>query len=728
MAISRRSFLKYTALTAGTSILAESSFLGAKAKERESGEKAKYVPSVCEICFWKCGLVAKVVDGKVVKLEGNPLHPQSRGKLCGRGQAGLGLLYDKDRLKTPMIRTGPRGENQYKTASWDAALDYAAEQLNAVKEKHGAESVALFAHGTGTGYMTNLLHAFGSHNEAHPSYSQCKGTRETMYIRTFGEMPAASCERVDLARSRVIVLFGTHLGENMHNSQVQDFAEAVQNGARIIVVDPRYSTAASKASMWLPIKPGTDQALQLAWINLIISEGLFDKEYVEKYTTGFEQLKEGVKKYTPAWAAGETELPEAMIIEAGRELGRYRPNVCVHPGRQVCWYGNDSQRVRANAILNAILGTWGREGGIWLAPKAKLPKVTWHPEYPEPDEDAVGYGGYPFADAQLTNVLRDVTISGKPYPIKAWMLIGTNLVKTLPNRAETLEAINNLDFMLAVDVMPMDTAMLADVVLPAATYLERDDDIMVFKTKEVGIGLRQPVVQPMYDSKPPWWIAKQLCNRLGLGEYVEYETLEEKNRKQAALWNVDYDELSDKGYISIPGTFNPYITPDNPVTFKTPSGKIELYSEALEDEDFDPIPQYEPVEQPPAGEYRLLFGRSPVHTFARTANNEWLWELHKENDVWINSKEAARLGVKNGEYVILINQDGVESNRIRAKVTERIRQDCVYMAHGFGAISKGLSRAYMRGADSSHLITRYKIDPMTGSTGLRVNFVKIKKA
>ena len=725
MAVSRRSFLKCAAFTVGCTVLADTPFVKATAKL--AGKDVRHTPSFCEICFWKCGLVARVEDGKVVKLEGNGANPQSRGKLCARGQGGIGLLYDKDRLKTPLIRTGERGDGKYKKVSWDEAYTYIADKMNTIKEKYGPESMALFAHGTGGGYMANFIEAYGSPNECHPSYAQCKGAREVGFSLTFGQGPASSSERADMSESKVIALFGTHLGENMHNSHVQDFTEGLGSGAKLIVIDPRFSTAASKASMWLPIKPGTDLALILAWTNIIISEGWYDKEYIEKYANGFEELKESVKGYSAAWAAKKTDLPEEQILEAARELGRYKPNVVLHPGRHVSWYGDDTQRSRGIAILNALLGSWGREGGLYLAPKVKLGKLKKAHHHPKPERESITRGDYPFAYGGVTTEVRDVTISADPYPIKGWILIGTNLLKTLPSPPQTMEAIKKLDLLVSIDVMPTDTVMMSDVILPSATYLERHDELMVVKQKSAGVAIRQPVVKPMYESKPAWLIAKELCNKMGLEKYFEYNTLEEKLRKLAALWKVDYKELSKNGYVPLANTYNPYITKDNQPVFKTDSGKIELFSTALEDEDFDPVPKFTSHPEPPKGMYRLLYGRSPVHTFARTINNPRLWELKKTNEVWINADVAGQLGIGHGDKIALINQDGVKSEPGLAKVTERIRKDCLYLIHGFGSTSKGLSRAYKNGIDDQQMITKYTVDPISGTSGMRVNFVKIVK-
>lgn len=732
MAFSRRNFLKYAAMSAaGGAMLAETPLFSARARAEAEGGNVKYVPTSCEMCFWKCGVIAKVVDGEVVKLEGNPLHPQSLGRLCARGQAGIGQLYDKDRLKRPMILDGKRGEGKYKEVSWDEALSYTAKRLKEVIAKYGPESVAMMSHGSPGDYFTNLLKAIGTGNIAFPSFAQCKGIRDVSWELTYGHKPGSSCERVDLKNSRVIVLFGTHLGENMHNSQNQEFAEAVGNGAKIICVDPRYSTAASKASMWLPIKPGTDTALLLTWINIIISKELHDKAYVEQYTVGFEQVKAAVAEYTPAWCAKETDLPEADIIEAAWELGRYAPNVLIHPGRHVSWYGNDTQRTRAMAIINALLGTWGRSGGMWLPPKGKFASFNdGIPEYPAASNDKAPLikGNYPFAGGEgLTQVVREATISGNPYPIKAWFVCGTDLMKSLPVPATTREAINNLEFMVAVDIMPAETVMLADVILPECTYLERHDGLFKVESRESGVGIRQPAVEPMYDTKPAWWIASELCKRLGLTDYAVKDSWEKRMKRQAEAWGVSYEELTDKGYVSLPGSAAPYITPENQPEFKTKSGKIELASSELQEKGFDAVPKYEPTEQPEKGMYRLLYGRSPVHTFSRTINDQWLWELQKENEVWLNRKEADRLGVKDGQLVRLENQDKVVSTPVRVKVTERIRHDSVYMVHGFGHNSPRLSRAHRSGADDQQLITRYKVDPICGGTGMRVNFVKIIK-
>lgn len=507
---------------------------------------------------------------------------------------------------------------------------------------------------------------------------------------------------------------------------MQDVIAAITDGAKLVVLDPRLSNIASKANWWLPIKPATDLAILLAWIKIIVDEGLYDKDYVSKYAIGLDKLKEAVKECTPEWGSAETEIPAETIVTIAREMAKHKPHVCVCAGRHNAWYGNDIQRIRAIAILNALMGSWGREGGYYLRPKGTVPKYPGIPEYPRPEKPPLGY---PFTfGLPTTEAIRNASITGEPYPVKGWIVYAFNLIKAMPNPKATKEAIKNLDLMVVVDVLPTDTVNFADVVFPECTYLERYDDLKIGKLEMFEVSLRQPVVKPMFETKPTWWIARELGIRLGLEEYFPWKDAEEYLRARCDAAGVDFEELKQRGVIRYPEKAKSYITPTNKPTFNTPSGKIELYSKQLADQGFDPLPKYSKHDEPPPGYFRLFYGRNSLHSFSRTTNNFMLTDLVPENELWINSKKAKELGIKNGEHVSLVNQDGIKSpTEIKVKITERIREDCVFMAHGFGALSRGLTRAYHKGVGVETLITRYKIDPITGATGMRVNFVKIIK-
>lgn len=695
----------------------------------------RVVPSFCELCFWKCGILAHVKDGRVTKIRGNPRDPLSGGRLCPRGAAGTGLLYDPDRLKTPLVRRGARGSQEFAAVSWDDALNEVAAKFELIRSRYGAGALALLSHGYGGNWMKHLFKAYGSPNIAEPSFAQCRGPREVGFDLTFGS-GVFSPEPTDMAHSRCIVLIGSHLGENMHNTQVQDFAAAIRNGADIITVDPRFSVAASKSRYWLPIKPGTDLALLLAWMHVLITENLYDREYVARYAMGLDRLARHVAPFTPEWAYPRTGIEPAVIRETAHVMAGARPAALVHPGRHVTWYGDDAQRSRAIAMLNALLGSWGRRGGFYIPAQMDLPPYPYR-AYPALERTALDRpspSAYPLADEMLAQGVCQATIpsvrNGNSAALKGWMVNGTNVLTSLPNPAETRQAIQALDFLVTIEVLPSEIAGWSDVVLPEATYLERCDELLAPAYREPYIAVRQEVVPPMYDSKPGWWIAKELAGRLRLDDFFPWADAMAYARDRLHTAGHDCDTLQRDGVIK--GAPQPiYFEEGAPAEFPTPSRKIELYSERLAAMGFDPIPTWRDgeLEEPPANFYRLLFGRAPVHTFGRTVNNRLLAEVFPENAVWVNAAVAAQWGLRDGERVYLRNQDGVRSTySAPVKVTERIHPQAVYVVHGFGRQPRGMRVAHGRGIDDNELVTRYKTDPIMGGTGMNVNFVTFVRA
>ncbi|MCP4655149.1 MAG: molybdopterin-dependent oxidoreductase, partial [bacterium] len=306
-----------------------------------------------------------------------------------------------------------------------------------------------------------------------------------------------------------------------------------------------------------------------------------------------------------------------------------------------------------------------------------------------------------------------------------WLVYGTNLMHALPNQEETIRAIQALDLLVVVDVIPSEIAGWADVVLPESVYLERYDDLHVGWFREPFVGLRQPVVESPADQKPNWWMARELARRLGLESYYPWKDIEEYLDARLRGAGLSLAELKKKGIVL--GEKQPiYFDEGVPPEFPTPSGKIEFYSVALAEAGFDPVPRYKAPEEPPPGSFRLLFGRSPVHSFSRTQTNPLLAEMMDQNELWLNADVARRYGLKSGDHVRLKNQDGVVSNRIRVKATVRIRPDCVYMVHGFGHTAKGLRSAFGKGASDAQLITRYEVDPLMGATAMNLNFVTLE--
>ena len=487
MRTNRRQFIKISALGAsGVAAASSAGFGGSFLSIFDSSEDArdinfKRVPTYCEVCFWKCAGWTNVdKEGNIVKIIGNENDPHCNGRLCPRGTGGVGMYTDTDRLKTPLIRVkgAENEEDTFREATWDEALDLIASKMKSVKEKYGPESFALIKHGSSGSHFEHLFKAYGSDTIGEPAYAQCRGPREQGFGATFGSW-VGSPEPTDIRDTKCLVLIGSHIGENMHNSQVQELADAIDKKVTIITVDPRLSTVAGKSQYWLPIKPATDIALLLSWMHVLIYENLVDEKYIEKYTYGFNELKEHVKNYTPEWAYGITTIEPSVIRKTAREMADAAPSVIIHPGRHVVWYGDDTQRERAMAILNGLLGSWGKRGGFYLKEKLAIPKFP-HPPYPEPKWGWEEIGEkYPLAQMGVTNeiIRSSIPEEDTEYKVKAWFVSGTNLPKSIPDKDQLGKALDSIEFLAVCDTMPMDITGYADVILPEATYLERYDGL-----------------------------------------------------------------------------------------------------------------------------------------------------------------------------------------------------------------------------------------------------------
>jgi len=734
MRTNRRQFIRISALglggvaTAATAVGAGGSVLSIFDSSDEGPNiNFKRYPTYCEVCFWKCAAWTHVnEDGEIVKIIGNDDDPHCNGRLCPRGTGGVGMYTDTDRLKTPLIRVKDGDKDTFREASWEEALDLVASKMKGIKEKYGSESFALLKHGSSGSHFEHLFKAYGSDTIGEPAYAQCRGPRETAFSATFGSW-VGSPEPTDIRDTKCLVLIGSHIGENMHNSQVQEMSEAIDRGATIITVDPRMSTAASKSKYWLAIKPATDIALLLAWMHVIIYDKLYDEAYINKYTYGFEDLKNHVKNFTPEWAYGITTIDPSVIRKTAREMAQAAPAVIIHPGRHVVWYGDDTQRERAMAILNGLLGSWGKRGGFYLKEKLAIPKFP-QPAYPHPKWGWEELGEhYPLAQMGITNELIRASIPEEDtkHKVKAWFVSGTNLVKTIPNKDLLEKALDSLEFLVVCDTMPMDITGYADVVLPECTYLERYDGIRSATNREPSVALRMPAVKPKYNTKPSWWMGKEIGERLGLGAYYNYKEYSEVLDWQLKKIGTSLEEMERIGVKKYERGSGPlYIGDGEDYEFPTNTGKVELYSTELAALGFDPMPVFTQHPEPEEGFYHLNYGRAPMHTFSRTANNPNLSDLMDENKIWINPRVAKIWNLKKDQEIYLKNQDGVVSSfPIKVRITERIRWDSVYMVHGFGHTNKKLTNAYGKGASDTEMITKVMIDPEMGGTGMRGNFV-----
>jgi thiosulfate reductase / polysulfide reductase chain A len=718
--VSRREFLKLGSLSLGA--VSASQFIAPLVAQAAAGQTTPitddgYIYTMCEMCVWRCGVRAKVVDDRVVKLEGNPDHPHSHGKLCARGQSGLMNTYDPDRVLTPLIRVGQRGEGLFREASWAEALDLTAKNMLKIKEKYGPEAMVFSStHNLSQVQFENLLNGFGSPNYG-TQRSLCFNAMIVANTMTYGmEEPAR-----DYSEVKYIILTGRNLTEAISTSETSDLIDAIKRGTKVVYLDPRFTKTASKATEWLPVRPGTDLAFHLAMLQVIISENLYNKQFVEQYTIGFDQLVETVKRYTPEWAAPITGIEAETIRRIAREFAAAAPYAMAHNGWRTSNFINSFPTERAITILNAIVGNWG----VTHHPAAgeEAGALGKPPQPPYPRVSALRLDGvpwkYPFVPLKLGifQQLRDAIIDGQPYQAHGWFVARQNPVLSLPDRKKTLEALGKMDFIAVVDIIPNDTAWFADVILPEASYLERFDPLLPVGDKA---WIRQPVIEPQGDTKSALMIYKELGNRLGLADYFQYSDEQDYLNQQLAPLGIPLEQVRLQGYAQLPQGEETDI-----YKWNTPSGKIELYSSTLEVGKFDPLPVWQEPPQPKPGAFHLLTGKVAQHTQMGTQNNLLLHKYQDQPNLWMSPAAAAALGLKDGDLVEATSEVGAV--KVTLQVTKAIRDDCVYLTPGFGHLSKGLTTAYGVGVSDSALHLTY-VDPISGGQALSQTFVTVKKA
>jgi thiosulfate reductase/polysulfide reductase chain A len=459
-------------------------------------------------------------------------------------------------------------------------------------------------------------------------------------------------------------------------------------------------------------------------INVIVTNELADCDFVKQYVLGCDDIQEVMSGYTPEWAETITGVPASTIDRIAREYAAAKHNALAHPGWRTSNFVNSFQTERAIATLNALSGNVLTPGGCLSADLSdEGAGLGLPPQPPYPRVSALRLDGalwkYPLVPLKLGvfQELRDAILTGEPYQAHGWFIARQNPIQSLPDRARTLQAFAKMDFIATVDIIMNDTAWYSDVILPEASYLERFDPLLPVGDKAF---LRQPVVEPQGEAHSALWIYKQLGERLGLGDYFQYTDEEDYIRQQLAPLGVSLEEVKTRGYAEMPQKEK-----TEEIVFRTPSGKIEVYSETLANAGFSPWPTWEEPPQPKAGEFYLLTGKVGQHTQFGTQNNQLLHKYEDQPRIWMNPDSAAERGLKDWDQVQVTSPVG--QAKVLLQVTSAIRPDCVYMTPGYGHQSKGLRTAFGVGGSDSDLHVTY-VDPISGGQALSQTFVMVEKA
>ncbi|MFB3853940.1 MAG: molybdopterin-dependent oxidoreductase [Vicinamibacterales bacterium] len=737
--IDRRDFLRLSAIAGGGIGLSSLSSLAFMARSPQAAalKQDELIATCCNMCGGTTGILARVYNGRVIKIEPNSSNPvgvcnistdyealkASGARMCPKGNAGIMSLYDPDRLKKPLKRVGERGAGQWQEISYREAVAEIAAKLAEIKATSGPEKVLWFTEDNSfVPIQQGFCNVFGTPNFLQHS-NLCDVARKFGFERTLGNgRPLA-----DLRNTRYMLIFGWNpLSATKWAHLPRILLDGLARGAKLVLVDPRCSETAEKALMyggrWLAIKPGTDGALALAMANVIIREGLYDADFVSNWTVGFTEFAALVKTRTPEWADPITGIPATTIRTVARELAVTKPAVVdawSGPGQHM----NGAEGSRAIAALAGLIGQIDAPGTLIL-PGRKTPKFDVPaPSTPLPARVDGGKAKYPYAHPSGVYVeAREAMLTGQPYRPKAAFFVMQNFVFSVPNTRKNLDALNTLELIVSVDTHMSETALMADYVIPGTNYLERYELLPQWVTFPV-VALRQPVVPPVFGQKPEYEFVKDLALQLGYNDYpfnVTYETfLDDALKAGLGFGLTELQAMPGATWIGGNTEYHKYQTSG----FATPSKKFEFYSQDMKDKGLDPLPDFVPTEDRPSAAYPLYIinWKEALHTHSRTMNNRWLMQFHGENELWININRAQTLGIGDGDIVTVENQYG--KAQARAKVTRRIHPDVVGMVHGFGHWAGG-PFAEGKGTNDGQFVPG-KAERLSGMAALKDGAVRV---
>ncbi len=690
------------------------------------------VKSTCGLCQNGCGVLVHITNGRVTKVDGDPDSPVNRGKLCAKGLASLDYLYHPDRLKYCLKRMGERGKGKWQQISWDEALSIISDELIKAKDSFGAESVA-FIQGAEKGFPDRfgerLANAFGTPNFSTTGHV-CFLPRILASEVTCGFYPIPD---YDYPPTCIMVW-----GSNMAETRIGEYEKTIQaldKGTKLIVIDPRRTDIATKAHIWLQLRPGSDLVLALGMIHVIINEKLFDRAFVDNWITGFDELKNHIQEYAPKKVEEITWVPEEAIRETARFYSINKP-ACIQWGNAIDHGLNSFQTARAISIPRAITGNLGMPGADLqcsspigatkrapseLVLRDKMPAEKW--------EKRVGadYRLMPPFRRVLPQSLIKAILEGKPYPVKAMFIQASNPMITYTNAKETYKALNKLDFIAVADQFMTPTAALADIVLPAATYLEFDN---IVTPPYYPIAQVQQKVAEIGDCRSDFDIITGLAKKLGLQNDF-WDIIEEFLDAILKPAGLTFSEFRKIGVIVGKKQYRCHEVNG----FDTPSSKVELYSSQLKNWGFDPLPSYhEPPETPYSDpelskDYPLLYTTWKSEPYRHSGGRQIasLRNSHPDPTIVIHPETAGRLGIQEGDWVYIETKRG--KIKQKATLTAGIDPRVVGIDYAWWFPEKGLSSLYGWAESNINILTddNLPFNREIGSTNLRGILCKIYK-
>jgi len=643
------------------------------------------------------------------RVKADPNHPASRGDICPKVAATKQVIYSPDRLKYPLRKTS----NGFQRISWDEALDIVATRLLEIKAKYGAETLIRCGGAPVTwaamdGFV-QLLASYGSMNFVGADHL-CYLPLDIAFRSVFGGMP-----QPDYKNTRCMVVWGSNPADSRSYADgtaygrfSQLIPEAKRHGAKLIVIDPRHINLVDIADKWLAIEPGRDDALALSIINLIISERLYDKDFVDQWTVGFDQLAEHVKRFTPEWAQHITKLRANDIREVAWTYATTKPSL-IRWGNAIDQNHNAVQTARAIGILCAITGNLDIKGGNVFFPEPSLSPLIAEP----PKVKRLSNAKYPLFPGVPFPCFVDAALSAEPYTPRAMIVHHANPLLIDANSTKTRQALERLEFLVACEIFKSATAELADIILPESSEFEQYG-FETYASAEGGfVALRQKVIEPVGESRPVFEIEYELAKRMGHDAAYPWTNTEEWIQHRLKASGISLTDLKEQSviYTTPPVEYQKYLRNG----FNTPSGKVEIYSQRLKDYGYQPLPEYKECDavfasQPALMESYPLIGttrRPGAYVHTRFRNIPALRKIEPEPLIRLSPNDAKSREITDGDLVTVKSPKGMI--KIRAKVTDEISPGVVVVDFGWG-------NPWDQGPNVNLLTTDEDRDPISGST------------
>ena len=695
-------------------------------KNNKKGSSNTTFKSVCQMCGYSmCGINVDLEDDKIVEITPMKKFPFNKGNLCPKGYASKELQYHPERLKYPLKKVVDR----WVRITWDEALTYIVEKLLDITSQYGSESLCLVTgdcklNESEWHLIKRFMNLFGTQNIVTPA-TVCQYPRSFVDILTVG---SPFHRYFDLTKTDFILCWGSNPSVSHFSTTWMDILRARNRGAKLAVIDPRVTDTAAIADIHIQPRPGTDGALALGILNVIIEERIYDESFVERWTVGFEGLVELVKDFTPEKVEEITWVPKHMIERIARKYAT-KEKACMFLGNSLDHSTNGIQSMRAIDLIIIITGHLDISGGNIFFPSIPLADISLSGKLPK-DVSKIGIEEYPLFNAGIQmGALMDALITEKPYPIKAMIVNYMNPMLSWPDTRNVEKGLRNLDLLVVMDLFMTPTAELANIVLPAATFFERTrllthcgrPSLSGGKTTSY-ITLAQKIVEPSWECRSDWKFWVGLARKLGYHRYFQWRDIEDMIEEQLTSTGFTVKDLKMHPEGVYYGTSKEHRNYEK-IGFKTPSGKAEIHSSIFEKFGYDPLPTYkEPMESPVsnpilADKYPLILftgGKVRAYTQSSWRALKGLKRLEPYPIVEINEKTAEELEIRNDEKVIVETLRG--SIKVNARVTDKILPGVVHVQHGWPE-------------GNANLLTDYTMrDPVLGCMALKTMLCRIQKS